>query len=586
MKLLLNRKARIAGGLMIFTIASCGAAVLWSDYEQAEAFDNMRNVGALIRNHMDADMMHDAVRADVLAMLTAHDPASGLSETEAQADLTRHLAKLREGMDADRAYRGSSQVADAALGLTDPMNAYAAAARHIARDAHDDPGRAMAELPAFKVQFSILEVAMGKMSDLIAEHAAQVESDALAEKRLAAFLVDGSLAIMLMMTIGLILATGRHLVRPLLSLHHVMHCLSRGDLGAVVPLRSREDEIGMMAEAVAEFRENLIERRRLQDELEGDARQAQTRMIDDLNQALGSLAQGNLTTMLTVPFPQEYEPLRHNFNEAMRRLSKVMCDVEATVGDLHAGAREIADASNDFAQRTEQQAAAIERAAASMATISGSVTQSAEGVTRVTASVTQAHGDASQGGEIVREAIMAMDRIKGSASEIGQIVSVIDSIAFQTNLLALNAGVEAARAGDAGKGFAVVASEVRALAERSAESARHIASLIATSSTEVGKGVELVGRTGEALDRIVDKVGEIRQLAEGIAASAESQAIGLTGVTSVVTGLDRATQQNAAMAEQSTAAARTLSDEADRLAALIAKFDLRQEGRQPFPIAA
>jgi len=171
-------------------------------------------------------------------------------------------------MDADRAYRGSSQVANAALGLTDPMNAYAAAARHIARDAHDDPGRAMAELPAFKAQFSILEVAMGKMSDLIAEHAAQVESDALAEKRLAAFLVDGSLAIMLMMTIGLILATGRHLVRPLLSLHHVMHCLSRGDLGAVVPLRSREDEIGMMAEAVAEFRENLIERRRLQDELE------------------------------------------------------------------------------------------------------------------------------------------------------------------------------------------------------------------------------------------------------------------------------------------------------------------------------
>ena len=165
-----------------------------------------------------------------------------------------------------------------------------------------------------------------------------------------------------------------------------------------------------------------------------------------------------------------------------------------------------------------------------------------------------------------------MSLIEASSNQIGDIIGVIDEIAFQTNLLALNAGVEAARAGDAGRGFAVVASEVRALAQRSAEAAKEIKALISASSQQVGAGVALVGQTGEALQRIVGRVAEIDGLVAEISASAQEQATGLQQVNTAVNQMDQVTQQNAAMVEESTAASHSLAQEADVLAASVARF--------------
>ena len=173
--------------------------------------------------------------------------------------------------------------------------------------------------------------------------------------------------------------------------------------------------------------------------------------------------------------------------------------------------------------------------------------------------------------------------IEASSGQITQIISVIDEIAFQTNLLALNAGVEAARAGDAGKGFAVVASEVRALAQRSAEAAKEIKTLIASSSSQVERGVRLVGETGEALTAIVSRVTEIDTLISEIAQSSQEQATGLNQVNTAVNQMDQVTQQNAAMVEEATAAASSLRSEADDLTRLVARF---QTGRQPPRAAA
>jgi methyl-accepting chemotaxis protein len=179
-----------------------------------------------------------------------------------------------------------------------------------------------------------------------------------------------------------------------------------------------------------------------------------------------------------------------------------------------------------------------------------------------------------------------MSEIEQSAQQISQIIGVIDEIAFQTNLLALNAGVEAARAGEAGRGFAVVASEVRALAQRSAEAAKEIKTLISASTQQVGQGVHLVGETGEALQRIVSRVAEIDSLVSEIAASAQEQAVGLQQVNTAVNQMDQVTQQNAAMVEESTAASHALAGEAETLSGSVARFKIGQvqaapTGRRP-----
>ncbi len=188
------------------------------------------------------------------------------------------------------------------------------------------------------------------------------------------------------------------------------------------------------------------------------------------------------------------------------------------------------------------------------------------------------------------EAVSAMGEIEQSSGQITQIIGVIDEIAFQTNLLALNAGVEAARAGDAGRGFAVVAQEVRALAQRSADAAKEIKSLIASSSSQVERGVRLVGDTGKALDAIVGKVSQIDQLISEIARSSQEQATGLAQVNVAVNQMDQVTQQNAAMVEQATAAAANLKSEADEMNRLIGRFQTgaaprARAQRAPAPLA-
>ena len=183
-----------------------------------------------------------------------------------------------------------------------------------------------------------------------------------------------------------------------------------------------------------------------------------------------------------------------------------------------------------------------------------------------------------KGGDVVGEAVSAMQDIQHSAQEIGKIISVIDGIAFQTNLLALNAGVEAARAGDAGRGFAVVASEVRALAQRTADAAMDIKNLISASSNQVERGVHLVGQTGDAFALIVEQVGHVAGLASSIARMSQDQADNIGQVRETVREMDTMTQQNAAMVEEATAAARSLAGEANRLSSLVASF--RLEGQQ------
>jgi methyl-accepting chemotaxis protein len=227
------------------------------------------------------------------------------------------------------------------------------------------------------------------------------------------------------------------------------------------------------------------------------------------------------------------------------------------------------------------QASRITETAGALNAVTAIVSETAAGAVAVQKAVTAACSEATDGGEVVERAIEAMARIETSAKEIGQIIAVIDGIAFQTNLLPLNAGVEAARAGEAGRGFAVVATEVRALAQRSADAAQSIKELITTSGVQVGAGVALVGQTGEKLVGIVRRVSEINALIDGIASSATRQAQNLVGVNGAMGDMERMTQQNAAMVEQSSAATRSLSSEAQLLTELVETFRTRYGAERP-----
>jgi methyl-accepting chemotaxis protein len=298
-------------------------------------------------------------------------------------------------------------------------------------------------------------------------------------------------------------------------------------------------------------------------------------VIAQVGQALESLAKGDFTARLT-GLPDAFAKIEQDFEFMRSRISETLTQVSETAQTINTGSVEISLASDDLSSRTEQQAASLEETAAAMAQLTGGVRETADGAAHVNRSLAEAHENATRGGAVVKEAVVAMDDIERSAQEIAKIINVIDGIAFQTNLLALNAGVEAARAGDAGKGFAVVANEVRALAQRSADAAKHIKDLISESSRQVSRGVELVGQSGEALDSIVEKVSEIASLAGNIAELTTAQSTSLQQVNTAVGEMDKMTQQNAAMVEESTAAARSLAAEADQLTGLVSRFSLEK----------
>ncbi len=357
-----------------------------------------------------------------------------------------------------------------------------------------------------------------------------------------------------------------------------MEALARGDLTSPINYTEHSDCVGRLTKAMDVFRTHAATVARIGAE--------QQQIVTALGTGLSRLADGDLTAQLNDALPLEAEVLRGHFNSALSALDQALTVVTHSSQAIANASGEIRSASHDLALRTEQQAASIQDANRAMGDVTGLVERNASSVNDVNQSIADAHREATQGGRIVDDAVAAMTKIQQSSQEISQIINVIDGIAFQTNLLALNAGVEAARAGDAGRGFAVVANEVRALAQRSADAAREIKNLITTSGTHVEHGVTLVGATGQALGQIVARVGEVSDVMQTIAQSARSQVEMLAGVSQTVSQMDTMTQQNAAMVEQSNAAAQSLADEAGRLAGNVTGFRLTQRSRPRAPAVA
>ena len=299
--------------------------------------------------------------------------------------------------------------------------------------------------------------------------------------------------------------------------------------------------------------------------------------ISVLADALRALAAGDLVQRLDNSFVPSMEKLRQDFNEVVGKLQVTMQTIAHNASTIASGSGEIRIAADQLSQRTEQQAASLEETAAALEEITTTVSDASQRAGEAGKLVLRTKDHAEHSGEIVQQAISAMDAISRSSGEITNIIGVIDDIAFQTNLLALNAGVEAARAGEAGKGFAVVAQEVRELAQRSAVAAKEIKSLINTSREQVANGVDLVGRTGGALKDIQLQMGEIDVNVSAIVEASREQANGLKEINQAVNVMDQATQKNAAMVEETTAASHGLANEAENLHELLRQFRISHE---------
>ena len=588
----IQSKVVVAGFAVLVLSGANSGLGLWTATDLTDALGGSSRSAEILRNHMQADMMHDALRADVLSAILAGDPSAGVDLASVRTETAEHVESFTQAMAANKSLAGEGDIRASLDAVEGPLEAYMLSAQQIVALAAEDPEAARAALGSFKQAFTDLETRMEAVSDDIEASAAVEKAHADQGASLSRILMIGALAFSLLFSLGLILASLGTIVRPIRTLASEMRALASGRTDVDLTSAHRGDEIGNVGKAVGDLQVLLAERSREEAAEaerrrgEDDARRAQSQEVADLAareqaavvsalaEGLDHLTRGDLTYSLTQAFPGEYGKLKNDFNTAIGQLKETITTVVANVSAIRSGSGEISQAADDLSRRTEQQAASLEETAAALDEITATVNRTAAGARQAADTVQAAKSDAETGGQVVRDAVAAMGGIEKSAQEISQIIGVIDEIAFQTNLLALNAGVEAARAGDAGRGFAVVASEVRALAQRSAEAAKEIKQLISASTSQVSTGVQLVDQTGEALQRIVVQVAEIDSLVSEIATSAQEQATGLQEVNTAVNQMDQVTQQNAAMVEQSTAASHALSQEAQTLASSIARFQI------------
>ena len=423
-------------------------------------------------------------------------------------------------------------------------------------------------------------------------------------------------------------------IRPILALCRTTERLASGDLGEVAGFDRSAGEIGRMSKALKVFRNNLVEKldleseeaarkeraerekrtteknriahevaerervakeehamaerkaeeaaeseriRQAADEERRNRLKEQEDVVAVLAIGLNKLSDGDLDAVIVDEFPGAYEKLRLDFNDAILTLSKLIAELASEGQAMDMSLSELSSAADSLAKRTEHSAGQLEETAAGVDKLTVAVKSAAEDAVSASSAATNSCERAENGREIIEKAIAAMQKIEASSKGITAVTDLIDDIAHQTNLLALNASVEAARAGEAGRGFAVVASEVRELAGRSAEAAKKIDALLAESQQNVALGSDLVSKTGESLNSISASASETNEMVVRIRNSSQQQAENIAEINSAVTALDQTTQENAAMSEETSSLAASLSGSATNLADAIARFKVPAE---------
>ncbi|MDO8699266.1 MAG: methyl-accepting chemotaxis protein [Rhodoferax sp.] len=501
----------LAGVLMAALVGGIG---LINANRLAGAIEDSTSTGLALQSSQEADMMHDAIRGDVLLALLGAINKDAAQIAEAQKGLELHRVTFSKSLNLLQTLPISPEVKAAVANTLPLVTKYTDSASQVLKQAATDAAAAQAAVPDFQKQFDALEKQMGEQSKAV-EHDAKAFSErakGAANQTLVQVGTGLALATVLLVLSALWLA--RYLGKPMAYAVQMADQLAGADLSATVQPTGNDETVQMLT------------------------------ALSRIQSSFGGIVQS----------------------------------VKSNAQSVATASAEIAQGNHDLSARTEQQASALEQTAASMEELSSTVKQNADSARQANQLAMSASTVAVQGGEVVGQVVQTMKGINDASRKISDIISVIDGIAFQTNILALNAAVEAARAGEQGRGFAVVASEVRSLAGRSAEAAKEIKSLINASVERVERGTTLVDQAGSTMAEVVSSIRRVTDIMGEISAASHEQASGVAQVGEAVTQMDQATQQNAALVEEMAAAASSLKSQADELVQVVGVFKLGGQG--------
>ena len=463
-----------------------------------------------LQSSQEADMMHDAIRGDAQLAYIGALENDKARLAEAEQGLKDHAETFTTALDALKNLPLSAASRDAEAAARPLVTKYIEAAELVVKAASSDVAAARDALPALQAAFADLEDKMAALSDAIGMTGEQLTTQAKASVKQVQLAIVATLLLATAVMVVGALWMAGRMARPMAHAVDVADRLARSDLTEEIQPGGNDETVRLL-EAMARMQANF---------------------------------------------------------------SGIVRGVQANADSVATASAQIAQGNNDLNQRTEQQASALEETAASMEELGSTVRQNADSAKQANQLAQSASGLAVQGGDVVAQVVDTMKGINDSSRKIADIISVIDGIAFQTNILALNAAVEAARAGEQGRGFAVVAGEVRNLAQRSAEAAKEIKSLITASVERVEQGTTLVDKAGATMTEVVSSIRRVTDIMGEITAASMEQSAGVSQVGEAVTQMDQATQQNAALVEESAAAAESLKAQAKQLVAAVAVFKL------------
>jgi methyl-accepting chemotaxis protein len=508
----LSIRHRLIGFAAVGAAVSCVVAgTAFTGMHQAKLSTNTLEDSAFaVRSAMKADMKHDNIRSEIMKAANAARASNAAELNEVQKDVPENVKELMESL-AIAAEKAPTPESKEAVKLALPVaQSYADAATKALADIKANPVTADAAVVEFDKAFHALEVVLEKSGDVIEKSAVQAADDAhrASDKTV----------------LWLAVATGLGLTSLLIFSFFTIRSI-------MTPLRA----------------------------LRG--------AVQDLNED-----DGDLSRRLPLASASEFNEVSSLFNSFLEKIGKVVGDVQHAATEISSASSQMAAGNQELSKRTEQSSSSLQQAAASVEQITVTMRHSADSARQANELASSASAVAEKGGDAVSRVVTTMEEINVASRKISDIIGVIDGIAFQTNILALNAAVEAARAGEQGRGFAVVAAEVRSLAQRSAEAAREIKGLIGTSVQKVEAGGQYVKDAGNTMGEIVTSVKRVSAMIHEITSAATEQSAGISLVNETVNGLDRSTQQNSALVEQTAAAAGQMAQQAKALAQTVSVF--------------